>query len=165
MFIDNTTPEDIDFVIDNLCEKVIEELKVMFGDDYKFLLSEQLYNLQLEDIRTVRLKKNNEPVAIFGLIPLNEYPSINIIAGIFFLSTENLYQGNMITFLKGTKKVVDCWAKQYQLLLDKCYKRYSSVVKWLKFLGFEPHPESKGKDFQIYFKGDSTLINIGSYDE
>ena len=144
MFVDDITFKDIDYIVEHLCDKAIIELKEKFDKDYKFETLAYLTDVEFENIKCIRLKENNEPVALFGVIPLE-----NNSAGIFFLSTDNLYKGNMIQFLKGTKSYIDNWNQKYKILLDDCYKKNDSVIKWLKFLKFEP-TESGDENFQIY---------------
>lgn len=144
MYVDEPDNKAIDYIIENLCDKAIDELLIKFGKSYEYDTKIYLYSIPFKNIKIIRLKNNDEPVALFGYIPLE-----NNSAGIFFLSTNNLYEGNMIKFLKGTKHYIDEWSKEYPILLDDCYKKNDSVIKWLKFLKFEP-TTTESDNFQIY---------------
>ena len=147
MYIDsNVTFPDIIYIVKNLCNKAIDELKILFGESYKVDTLFFLTKISPEDIKLIKLKQNKKPTAIFGIVKENEKT-----AGVFFLSTDDLYKGNMISFLKETREQINKWGKTYEVLLDSCYKKNKSVIKWLNFLGFEATNE-EDNNFQIYMK-------------
>ncbi len=151
--LDKTTNNSIyvvEAVLNNLCEDTKKELKKIYSENFDYLNSvfEAIKNT---DIYLIRLKSNNEPVGIYGLIPQE-----NNSAGIYLLTTDNLHKGNVITFLKQAKKQVNEWLKDYKLIMDNCYKQNETIKKWLTLLGFQPS-EYQDEDFQIYFKGDLSL--------
>ena len=151
--LDKTTNNSIyviEAVLNNLCEDTKKELKKIYSENSDYLNSvfEAIKNT---DIYLIRLKSNNEPVGIYGLIPQE-----NNSAGICLLTTDNLHKGNVITFLKQAKKQVNEWLKDYKLIMDNCYKQNETIKKWLTLLGFQPS-EYQDEDFQIYFKGDLSL--------
>jgi len=137
----------IEAVLDNLCEDTQNEMIKLFGSNYQEPIFEKI---QDSEIFVIRLHSNHEPVGLYGLIELD-----NESAGIFLLTTDNLHKGNIITFLKGARKQVDEWSKQYKLIMDNCDKKNKTIQKWLKLLGFKPS-DIQNKDFQIYYKGDIT---------
>ena len=151
--LDKTTNNSIyviEAVLNNLCEDTKKELKKIYSENSDYLNSvfEAIKNT---DIYLIRLKSNNEPVGIYGLIPQE-----NNSAGIYLLTTDNLHKGNVITFLKQAKKQVNEWLKDYKSIMDNCYKQNETIKKWLTLLGFQPS-EYQDEDFQIYFKGDLSL--------
>lgn len=148
MYLGKLKFKTIDYIVDNLCPEAIEEMKCFFKNNAKSQTKRYLNLIPKKYIQVIYLKQTKEPVAIFGLVPQSSTS-----AGIFFLSTDKLKQGNMILFLKESKKVVRKWEKQYKLLMDSAYKKNKLVVKWLKFMGFEPS-QYEFEEFQIYFKGD-----------
>lgn len=135
-------------VIDNLCEKTKNELIQIFGNDYKDKTFETIKDTE---IFVIKLKANDKPVGLFGLIPQKENS-----AGIYLLTTDELHDGNIITFLKGAKKQIKTWAKKYKLLMDTCNKQNDSIQKWLNLLGFQPS-QYQDENFQIYCLGDINL--------
>lgn len=146
MYVDDVTVNDINFVVAHLCNKAIEELRVKFGNSFRYDTLSYLYNIPFRFFKTIKLKKTGETVGLFGLVPL-----IDDSAGIFFLSTEKLYEGNMFLFLRETKKQIEIWNSKFEILLDDCYKQNKSVIKWLRILGFKPTAD-EDKNFQIYQK-------------
>ena len=82
---------EIKQVLNNLCDDTVIELVKTFGKDYKRQTFAILRRLSKKYV--IRLKQTNEPVGLFGLIPLNDDS-----AGIFLLTTDNLHKGNLITF-------------------------------------------------------------------
>ena len=142
---------EIRYVIDNLCEDTVIELKTMFGENYKEVVCEEIRQLTTKYL--IKLKETNEPVGLFGLLP----QGINS-AGVFLLTTDNLHNGNVITFLKRAKKQIEEWSEEYDLIMDRLYKKNQTIKKWLRLLGFKPS-EFEDDEFQVYYKGDIGLYN------
>lgn len=143
---------EIRYVIDNLCEDTVIELKETFGENYKEVVSEEIRRLTTKYI--IKLKKTNEPVGLYGLLPQGRNS-----AGIFLLTTDNLHKGNVITFLKTAKKEIEKWSEQYDLIMDKLYKKNQTIKKWLRLLDFKPS-EFEDDEFQVYYKGDISLASF-----
>lgn len=158
--VDKTTYKaisEVEAVLNNLCEDTKTELKKIFNSSEN---SDYLCNtfdiIRNSDIHIIKLRHSNEPVGLYGLIPQDKES-----AGIFLLTTDNLHKGNVITFLKGARKQVEQWSESYKLIMDNCYKKNDTIIKWLKLLGFQPS-EIQDEDFQIYYKGDISLYDEGN---
>lgn len=139
---------EVQYVLDNLSEETKEELHLLFGNDYKQRTFEIIIKTE---IYIIRLKENNKPVGVYGLVPVNDNDKYS--KGIYLLPTNSLHEGNIITFLKGAKKQVLAWARQYGLIMDNLYKENKTIQKWLKLLGFLPSPY-QNDIFQLYYIGD-----------
>lgn len=146
--------KEVSFVLNNLCADTENELIATFGNDWKNHVNNELKRLQRK-YYVVKLKANNEPVGIYGLIPVKRK-----VAGIFLLTTDNLHKGNVIGFLRRCKKQIDLWQKDYELIMDLHYKKNETVKKWLKTLKFEASEMFQNDNFQVFYKG-----NIGLYNE
>ena len=145
--------EEIKEVLENLCSDTVFELEKIFGCSYKEEIFEELKKLSLRYV--IKLKKNNKPVGLYGLIPLyktNEKKA----AGIFLLTTDDIHEGNIITFLKGARNQIEKWCLDYELIMDKCCKHNQTIIKWLRLLGFSPS-KFQDEDFQIYYRGNINL--------
>lgn len=140
--------QTVEDVLENLCEDTITELKKIYGKDY---IRKTFEAIKESEIFIIRLKSNNKPVGLYGLISQE-----NNSAGIFLLTTNDLHKGNIITFLKEARKQINKWRKEYKLIMDNCYKQNKTIQKWLLLLGFQPS-EYQDNDFQIYFIGDLSL--------
>lgn len=138
----------VEYVLENLCKDTVKELVKIYGKDY---LKQTFQAITDTEIFVIKLKNNNEPVGLYGIIPLE-----NNSAGIYLLTTDNLHKGNIITFIKGARKQVKEWQKQYKLIMDNCYKQNKTIKKWLTLLGFQPSVY-QNKNFQIYYIGDLSL--------
>ena len=150
MFIDYYPKEnDIKVVLENLSELTKKELIVAFGEEY----IKEILNTQAICLYLIRLKKENKPVGIFGLIEEEKN-----IAGIFFLTTDEVYKGNMIKLIRTSKKIVDEWLKEYDVLLDDCHKDNEKVMRWLCLLGFKPTGRMKEGAFFEFYKGDKLCL-------
>lgn len=137
------------YVIKNLCNDTRKELELIYGNDYQKRVLEEIYKAQEKYI--IKLKNTDEAVGLFGLTFEGEG-----VGGIFLLTTDNLHNGNLITFLRCTKLQIKEWEKNYKLIMDNCYKRNATIKKWLKLLGFKPS-KHQNEDFQIYYTGDINL--------
>lgn len=133
-------------VLDNLCDDTVLELEKLFGKNYKNKTFQIIRAIKAERY-IIKLKNTNEPVGVFGLIPVNDNSG-----GIFLLTCDNLHKGNLITFLKSARIQTDKWCEQYKLIMDSCYKKNETIKKWLRLLGFKPS-EYQDNDFQVYYKG------------
>jgi hypothetical protein len=142
---------EIEHVLNNLSELTKEESKKSFGKNYK----DSFINILplTKCVYLIKLKTDNTPVGMFGLFEETEE-----VAGIFFLSTDGLYQGNMIKLIRESKKVVDGWLKEYKVLLDDCHLENEKVMRWLCLLGFKPTGEIKEGGFATYYKGDKLCL-------
>lgn len=139
--------KEVRTVLDNLCDDTILELRKLFGKDYKKKVFQIIRLIKAERF-IIKLKDTNEPVGVFGLIPVNKDSG-----GIFLLTCDNLHKGNVITFLKSARKQINEWGERYKLIMDSCYKQNETIKKWLRLLGFKPS-EYQDKDFQVWYKGD-----------
>ena len=146
MYIDYM-PEaiEVESVLNNLSELTKDELILSFGKDYR----DKLINILSisKCLYLIKLKKDNCSVGMFGLIEESKKE-----AGIFFLSTNEIYQGNMIKLLKTSKIIIDEWLEEYETLLDDCHQENLKVKKWLEFLGFKPTENVKSGGFIEYQK-------------
>ncbi|MDY6358435.1 MAG: hypothetical protein SPL73_05690 [Cyanobacteriota bacterium] len=142
--------QTVEYVLENLCDDTVIELKKIFGNDY---IKQTFETIKNSEIFVIVLKHNPEPVGLYGLIEQS-----NNSAGIFFLTTKNLHKGNIITLLKRAKKQIEEWSKKYSLIMDNCYKENKTIQKWLKLLGFKPSTH-QDDDFQIYYIGDINGYN------
>lgn len=144
---------EIRTVLDNLCNDTVIEVEKLFGKDYKKKIFQIIRLIKAERF-IIKLKSTNEPVGLFGLIPVNENSG-----GIFLLTCDNLHKGNLITFLKSARKQTEEWCKRYKLIMDSCYKQNETIKKWLRLLGFKPS-EYQDNDFQVWYKGDISYYEV-----
>ena len=142
----NVDINEIEYVLENLSDLTRFEVESAFGVDYK---KEILAGINCaKEKQLIKLNATNETVGVFGLIEESKD-----VAGIFFLPTKNLCNGNMIKFLRVSKCVIEEWLKKYKLLLDDCFVENKKIVKWLHFLGFKVCPEDKNGKIRTFYKG------------
>ena len=133
-------------VLDNLCDDTVLELKYYLGNDWKNKTFQIIRAIKKERF-IIKLKSNNKPVGIYGLVPVNENSG-----GIFLLTCDDLHKGNIITFLKSARKQVDSWLDEYKLIMDSWYKKNETIKKWLLLLKFKPS-EFQDDNFQVWYRG------------
>ena len=95
----------------------------------------------------IKLKATGEAVGIVGVIKVSSN-----VGGLFFVSTDNLKNGNMFTLLRDSKIYVQEWSEKYKLLYDQCSNKNLLVIKWLEFLRFKLL--SSTDEFNLYYKGE-----------
>ena len=140
----------VEYVLENLHKDTADELKKIYGKHY---IIKAFNEIKDTDIFVIRLKSTNEPVGLYGLIPQSSKS-----AGIYLLTTKNLYNGNIIKFLRESKKQIHKWQAEYNLIMDYCSKENKIIQKWLTLLGFQPS-NYQDDNFQIYYWGDLSLYN------
>lgn len=145
--------KEVRTVLDNLCDDTVLELEKLFGKNYKKKVFQIIRLIKAERF-IIKLKSTNEPVGVFGLIPVNENSG-----GVFLLTCDNLHNGNVITFLKSARKQIADWCEKYKLIMDSCYKQNETIKKWLRLLGFKPS-DYQDNDFQVWYRG-----NISYYED
>lgn len=145
--------KDVRTVLDNLNIACVNELKKLFGNDYKKQVFQIIRAVKKEKY-LIRLKSTNEPVGVFGLIPINKFSG-----GVFLLTCDNLHDGNIITFLRSARRKINDWCNRYKLLIDSCDKQNETIKKWLSLLGFKPS-DYEDDNFIDYYKG-----NIDYYEK
>ena len=141
--------EEVLYVLERLNQNAIHELKLLYGKNYIQKALNTIFKKENE-IVLIKLKKTNESVGVFGIIPIENTK----FCGIFFLTTDNIHKGNKITLLKGANKQIKQWQQEYKLIMDSCLKSNETIIKWLTLLGFKPSEEYQDDNFQIYYKGD-----------
>lgn len=141
--VSNFTDKDIKFILDNLCDKSVEELQIICGNNFYNIVFDKIK--QSEDKILIKLKNDNQPVAIVGIIPLSK---TNKSGALFFLSTDNLKKGCKMHLLKESRKYILKWLDTYNEIIDQCYNKNFIIMKWLKFLGFSEI--SKDENFNYY---------------
>ncbi|MCD8378374.1 MAG: hypothetical protein LUB59_06265, partial [Candidatus Gastranaerophilales bacterium] len=87
MYKETANLTDIKFVLDNLCDETLEELKLMFGEKYKTAAFDEIKGAVEKYI--IKLKCTHEPVGVFGLVPATCDENMTT-AGIFLLTTYNM---------------------------------------------------------------------------
>ncbi len=137
---------EIKYILERLNSEAVAELKVLFGNDYKNQAFQILRAAKEKFV--IKLEKTKEPVGLYGVVH-----STSSVAGIFFLTTNNLHKGNKIKLLRGAKNQISLWEKKYKLILDSCHKNNYIIAKWLRLLGFKPS-EFQDNNIQIWYKGD-----------
>lgn len=142
-----TKINEIKYVLERLNPEAVAELKVLFGNDYKNQAF-QIIRATRGDKFIIKLEKTNEPVGIYGIIPMKQETA----CGIFFLTTSNIHKGNKIKLLKGAKKQIAIWEQKYETIMDSCHKTSETIKKWLKLLGFKPSGW-EDNNIEVYYKG------------
>lgn len=156
MIIDtDINDKTVDYILDNLSERNLEELEVSYGHDCLNLVRHEIMaNINSYDSANFgRVKTNsmyivktddNTPVIITGLLPLGGDTS-----ALFFLHTEELATLPHIELLKKSIKYIKQWKKAYQQTIQSCiYKKNKDVMRWVRLLGMEKVDDFP--DFVLY---------------
>lgn len=146
MIIDYVDNVSVDYILDRLSEKNIQELEIIYGGDFKNIVRcEILSNVCSSNMNVVKLD-DNTPVAITGLLPINDDT-----AALFFLHTEDLQLLPKLQFIKKSIKKMKKWRKLYnQTFIASIYKENTSVIKWVSLLGFKRITDDITPDFKMF---------------
>lgn len=150
----NINKKDIEFILKNLRNEDIEELKALWGNDWYMQV-----NLNLKDKNFYILygkdKENNEiPIAMGGFSELFEKNAK--IACVWLLSSKFISQ-NKNLLMKTLRIEIEKAEKIYDIMYNYIYKSNFEAKNWLKKLGFNfnnPYPENLKlkKDFEFFYK-------------
>jgi len=131
--------EDILFLRNNLRKEDIAEVWAAGHQSPEEAL---LISYTFSTVRNT-LTLNDEPIAMFGLIPDNEN---NEEANIWFLGSEKV-SSSPKSFLKACKFFIEAMLEMFPKLYNYVDARYEKSVRWLRWCGAEVYgPQSFGAD-------------------
>ena len=138
--------KDIKFVLNNLRNQDVEELKTAHGENWKRFIYKNLLKIP-DDCCLIGYIKD-KPVFIYGVVPAG-----NDIGVIWMLSTQDItsYQKS---FLRKSMRYINDSLKNFKLLCNYVHSKNYLAIKWLEWLGFcveNPYLEGLGKKQFLYF--------------
>ena len=132
MIVDNTQIQDIDYILDNLSDKNIRELKIHFGENWKnYVKSEMLANLDKHSI--TGKTDDNTPVIVTGILNDN-----GTSGWLYFLHTDEIANLPLFELIKKSKKQVNKWMNDYDILNACILNTNTETIKWAELTGFKP---------------------------
>lgn len=148
MYCDKRDFKEIKYILDNLNEATRKECLKLLGINFKKHIFEEISKQKEESSIIFKLKENDLPVAIIGYLEVSKN-----VAGIYFLSTKNFYNGALISFIKVVIKEVKKLKNKYKLLIDTFDKKNTKTRKLLELLGFSS-ANNKDSMFEVYYLGE-----------
>lgn len=148
MYCDKRDFKEIKYILDNLNEPTRKECLKLLGINFKKYILEEISKQKEESSIIFKLKENDLPVAIIGYLEVSKN-----VAGIYFLSTKNFYNGTLISFIKVVIKEVNKLKNKYKLLIDTFDKKNTKTRKLLELLGFSS-ANNKDSMFEVYYLGE-----------
>lgn len=148
MYCDKRDFKEIKYILDNLNEATRKECLKLLGINFKKQILDEISKQKEESSIIFKLKENDLPVAIIGYLEVSKN-----VAGIYFLSTKNFYNGALISFIKVVIKEVKKLKNKYKLLIDTFDKKNTKTRKLLELLGFSS-ANNKDKVFEVYYLGE-----------
>lgn len=152
---------DVNYIIDNLRDEDIEEIKISFGNDYKQELIKSLFHYK----STIAIdSKTKKPILIYGVCPFENDKRAAII---FMLSTKDIVNYKRSFFFELKKQIAD-YDKHYYFLCNQIYSKNFLAKKWLKYVGFKfdfpkPYGMSVSDGFEYFYRIRKTNNKKGLY--
>ncbi len=122
--------KDVLFILQNLREEDIEELKISHGNNYIQAEMNSIFN-DCEAMLAVD-EKTEKPIFIYGVSPLPDGKE----AIIFMLSTPEIVKYTRSFFIEMTKELEE-YDKRFFYLSNIIYEKNFLAKKWLKKAGFK----------------------------
>lgn len=137
MFRANKNIEDVSYILDNLRPEDLEELKALWGENWR---EETIKNVMNTDSHVVigKTKKDKTPAVMGGIWEVQEGVSVA-----WLLSTPEVMK-HRHCLLRELKKEIKKAEDTSWLMYNFIYEKNFEAKKWLKWLGFRfdnPHPK------------------------
>lgn len=142
--------KDVEYILSHLRSEDLEELKALWGEDWK---SETLKSIMNTEFYTL-VGVGDNPVVMGGIWGVGAENSK--VACVWLLSTEEV-KFHKTALIKNLVKEIKDAEKKYSVLYNFIYKSNHSAKKWLKTLGFRfdnPFPEQirVPEGFEFFYK-------------
>lgn len=123
------TMADIDFLIDNIREDDVIEIKAMCNLSVRDVL-EDTPNL---DKNAYVWEKDGKVIAIFGVTPVDDRKNV----GVVWMLGTTFFDNYFVTFIRECKNVFEQVVKDYDYVFNYVYTENKKSIEWLKMLGFK----------------------------
>ncbi len=145
--------KDILFILDNLREEDAEELKALWGKNWRNISFSNIKKSQVNILYGKNEINSIVPIAMGGFQIINLSPSV---ACVWLISSKYINLNKKL-LMKNLKEQINQASKKYNIMYNYIYKSNLSAKKWLKELGFSfdnPHPKNLfvPDDFEFFYK-------------
>jgi len=130
---------DLKFILDNLRDEDVNELKADHGENWK---QETFENISKAD-GYICYSKENKPVLVYGVTRQND------IGIIWMLSTQEITE--QVSFIRLAKEFVASCSNDYRVLCNFVHDQNKLALKWLKSLGFKFDVQDHTKENFLFF--------------
>lgn len=128
------TSADIDFIVENIREEDVIEVKAAGGKSIRECITD-IPNL--EENSWV-WEYDQKPVCIFGVNPFGRPGE-----GLIWMLATTLFDDHFMVFAVACKSVVEDMVRPFKYVFNYVYVENRKSIRWLKWLGFtvrEPEP-------------------------
>lgn len=122
------TPEDIEFIIQNIRDEDVEEINAIGGGTVREALTS---TANLETNSWV-WERDGQIHAIFGVNPVPDSKGIGVV---WMLATKS-FDDHLFAFTAVCREVVEQMIKGYDYVFNYVYEENRKSIKWLEWLGF-----------------------------
>ncbi len=145
---------DVNFILENLRKEDLNEIKALWGRNYKQKVFESINNTDYLILIGVNDKTEKIPVAIGGFYEV--YKDNPNIACVWLLSTKYI-KYNKKEFFSALKKQLEYAETKYFVMYNFIYKENFEAKKWLRKFGFKfDNPKPDGirvpENFEFFYK-------------
>lgn len=140
MYRANKSDEDVEYILNNLRFEDEEELKSLFGEDWKEQTCKRIMQTKFY-VMLGKGKDDKTPICMGGIE--QDEKDAQGIGCAWLLCTDEL-QKHGLQILKELKKEVEKADERFWLTYNVIYEKNYTAKKWLKWLGFKfdkPRPE------------------------
>lgn len=122
------TPADIDFLVENVREDDLIEVKAMSGKTIRECLEE---TAQIETNAWV-WEYDGKVMCIFGVNPVDGTGNI----GVIWMLATKFFDDKFMIFASACKPVLEDLLKPFRYVFNYVYVENKKSIRWLKWLGF-----------------------------
>lgn len=123
------TPEDVEFIIQNIRDEDAAEVAAFDGDSIRDVL------MSTPDIEKNAWvwEREGQVHAIFGVNPIKEKEGV----GVIWMLAAKTFDDHFMAFASACSVVVAHMLKGYEYVFNYVYEENKKSIKWLKWLGFD----------------------------
>lgn len=136
----NKTNKDVEYILDNLREEDLLEVKTLWGDNWREEVLKRIMNVDFYVMLGIT-KDDKTPVCMGGIE--HSYKDGEGIGCAWFLCTDEI-KNHKIQILRELQKEVEKADEKFYLTYNIIYEKNYLAKRWLKWLGYKfdnPKPE------------------------
>lgn len=153
MFRSNKNENDVNYILDNLMEEDLAELKALFGEDWKQKTLDRIMGTNFY-VMLGKTKNKGVPVCMGGIEQAED--DVEGVGCAWFLCTNEIKK-HAICILRELKAEIEKADEKFWLTYNFIHKGHNFAKRWLKWLGYKfDKTDVKGLDipegFELFYR-------------